>query len=101
MSIAEARKELYQILSDLNSKSSRSEFKLNRVIENEWSATVSKNSSRSEEDNLDLYVFNFTDEKGYAIMSGDRSTPSLIALTESGSLNPGDIIDNPGADYNR
>lgn len=95
--ISEARDELYQLLTDLNNKGSRSEFKLKRVIENEWSATISKGKSRSEEDDLEFYIFNFNDGQGYAVMSGDRRMPSLIALSENGSLNPGDTINNPGA----
>lgn len=95
--ISEARNELYQLLTDLNNKGSRSEFKLKRVIENEWSTTISKGESRSEEDDLEFYIFNFNDGQGYAVMSGDRRMPSLIALSENGSLNPGDTISNPGA----
>lgn len=43
-----------------------------------------------------VYVFNFENEEGFALISGDRRTTPVLAITESGSLNPDEPVDNPG-----
>ncbi len=43
-----------------------------------------------------IHIFNFENEEGFAIMSGDERVPSLLALTFGGSLRPGDTVEIPG-----
>ncbi len=43
-----------------------------------------------------LHIFNFENEEGFAILSGDERVPSLLTLTCGGSLRPDREIDNPG-----
>ncbi len=43
-----------------------------------------------------VHIFNFEDEEGFAIVSGDKRTPSVLAITEKGNLFEDTVIDNPG-----
>lgn len=42
------------------------------------------------------YVVNFDDNLGFAIVPTDSTNQNVIAITDSGSLNPNDNISNPG-----
>ena len=53
-------------------------------------------ASRSNEDSNPLYVVNFGNESGYAIVSAAKDREPLLAVTESGSITSLDEIDNPG-----
>lgn len=52
--------------------------------------------TRAAEAGLDtlMYVFNFEDSLGFAVVSANRATPGLIAVTESGYYNPEERQDN-------
>lgn len=41
-----------------------------------------------------MYVFNFEDSLGFAVVSTNRATPGLIAITESGYYNPEEEQEN-------
>ena len=97
ISIEQARQDLLGLLADIDSERSRSYGKLPRTIKEAHSFKFGDNESRSEE-TPNYYVFNFDNNQGYAIMSGDERMPSLIALTDSGSFNENDSFDNPGLD---
>ena len=43
-----------------------------------------------------FHIFNFGDNEGFAIMSGDDRVEPLLALTFKGELSPETEIDNPG-----
>ncbi len=43
-----------------------------------------------------VYLFNFSDNKGYALVSGDTRVHDILAFVESGRLDPAKGIDNPG-----
>lgn len=45
-----------------------------------------------------LYVFNFNDAQGFAVVSASRQTEALIAVVENGSYEPGRQTGNPGFD---
>lgn len=53
-------------------------------------------ADRDIEDAPFLHVFNFEDENGYAIVSGDRRVSPILCITDSGSLFENKVIDNPG-----
>jgi len=57
------------------------------------------NDTRSdgEEDSPYVHVFNFGEDDGYAIVSGDRRVPPILCLADEGSLHQGDSIDNIGS----
>lgn len=47
-------------------------------------------------DSVSLYIFNFADSAGYAIMSSDIRVEPLLAFVLQGCLRKGDIVTNPG-----
>lgn len=51
----------------------------------------------SDNDTL-LYVFNFADDQGFAVVSASRHTDGLIAVVEEGSYDPVVPTGNPGFD---
>lgn len=55
------------------------------------------NGSANTNDTL-LYVFNFNDDQGFAVVSASRQTDGLIAVTESGYYDPNVPTGNPGFD---
>ena len=54
-------------------------------------------SPTSDNDTL-LYVFNFDDNQGFAVVSASRHTEGLIAVVEEGSYDPAVPTGNPGFD---
>lgn len=95
ISMDDARNELNQLLLDQETAYSRTGTNTKRVIESCYTRSL-KLSSRSEYSNFPIYVFNFADNEGFAIMSSDKRTPSLLALAENGNLSDTTEIDNPG-----
>lgn len=51
---------------------------------------------RSEVADTLMYVINYADSAGFAIVSALRNTPELIAVTESGNFNSEEVQSNPG-----
>ena len=95
ISLEDAQTDLESILNDVYPADSRTGS--SRKIKNAFSLPVREVISRSgEQDTSFVHIFNFDDNQGYAIMSGDTRVPSLLALAESGSINTNDAIDNPG-----
>ena len=41
-----------------------------------------------------VYVFNFNNDKGFAVVSAKRSTEELLAVVESGNYDPNEKLDN-------
>lgn len=46
-----------------------------------------------------MYVFNFADSAGFAIVATARESDQLLAVTEKGSYVPGEETGNPGFDF--
>lgn len=46
-----------------------------------------------------MYVFNFSDSTGFALVAADRRADQLLAVTEKGSYTPGVPTGNPGFDW--
>lgn len=59
------------------------------------SLPVVTRSGEAIEDTL-IYVFNFSDNQGFAVVSANRSTEGLLAITESGSYSPNSESENIG-----
>ena len=57
---------------------------------------VSRSTSGENVDSNYVYVFNFKDNGGYAIMSNDTRLGPLLAITETGQLKKDFVINNPG-----
>ncbi len=60
--------------------------------------TDSKTRSENGNDTL-MYVFNFEDQMGFSVVSANRKTEPLIAVTESGYYDPKQETDIEGFDY--
>ena len=43
-----------------------------------------------------VYVFNFENDQGFAIISADDRTAPVLAVTDSGNLPQGAVVDHPG-----
>ena len=76
-----------------------------RVDLNEKPITIcadNRFSTRSSEnignDTL-MYVFNYTDNNGFAVVSADKGTEGLIAVIESGHYDPSDTTDTGFRSY--
>lgn len=70
-------------------RSSRDLSKMNVVL-------LQDNASRNTDTTNPLYVVNFGDNTGYAIVSANKSVDPLLAITESGTISSLDNIENPG-----
>lgn len=58
---------------------------------------TTRSKAETVDDELITYVLNFENNEGYAIVAGDkRIACPVLALTDSGSINPEKGIDNPG-----
>lgn len=73
----------------VTSRSGRDLSQMNVVL-------LNKPASRNSDITNPLYVVNFGNESGYAIISADKETEPLLAVTESGSITSLDNVDNPG-----
>ena len=94
VSIEEAESMLLRIMGNMENSATKSAVDIKRTISDKYSITVG-NGTKSNEGAM-IHIFNFDDECGFAIMSGDRRAEPLLAYALSGSLNEGDTIDNPG-----
>lgn len=55
------------------------------------------NSAGTINDTL-LYIFNFNDDHGFAVVSASRQTEPLIAIVEEGNYDPDELTGNPAFD---
>lgn len=67
-----------------------------RTIENGF--LLRRNTKSAEEITPPVYVFNFADEKGFALVGGDIRIPDVLCIVDEGNLPEGEIITDPGAD---
>ena len=75
-----------------------------RVVDSKKIYAVKNHSTRTSSENTFnhdtlMYAINFEDGNGYAIVSANRATEALIAITESGSYSPDEPSDNEGLNY--
>lgn len=96
VSIDEARQMLeeFVLLFRENSRSSEcNEIK----IANSYSKAIKLHASRSENsDSSYIHIFNFEDNNGFAIMSGDKRVCPVLAFVENGNLLEDEEVENPG-----
>ena len=83
-------------LSMLDDAKTRSGQK--RTIDLSNTQYVLSNRTRSGQDTLDtlLYVFNFADDAGYAVISTNAAATGLLAITEAGNYNETELKKNGG-----
>lgn len=96
ITLEEARADLESLLADIDNPLSRAGGNYRR-IKNSYSLPVNGAETRSGDSTSQLvHIFNFENNQGYAIMSGDKRIPSLLALTEKGSITQDESINIPG-----
>lgn len=98
-SIVDAMAVAQESLCLLDNVKTRSENQENRTIDYDSGieiVTRSLTQSTSKELDTLLYVFNFNDNKGFAIVSANLNTEALIAVTEKGHYNPMELQENEG-----
>ena len=81
-----------------NTKGTRSSLSIKREIDMGEGVRPIYSSPLTRSPNEDplMYVVNFKDNMGYAIVSADKEAEGLIAVTERGHYAESDSIDNPG-----
>ncbi len=96
ITIEKARAELELLLDDINEiKSTKADEE--RIVSDSYTIYDTNDSTRATEyKKAMMHVFNFQDDKGFALMSASEESPSLYAFVGKGHLNQGDIIQNPG-----
>lgn len=57
---------------------------------------ISDASTRNDAPDTLMYVFNYEDNQGYAVVSANKNTEALIAVTEQGTYNEETETNNPG-----
>ena len=93
----EARESLEKLLTKLNNPSTRGgDAKLPPITSVYTTGKAAEMTRAGEEVEPYFHIFNFGDNEGFAIMSGDDRVEPLLALTFDGELTPETEIDNPG-----
>ena len=96
VSIDEAEKEVLSLLNMIDVKI-KSEASV-RKIANRYSngIAVGSKSDNGEVSTPLVHIFNFEDNRGYAIVAGDRRVSPVLCLADKGSIEQDDVISNPG-----
>ncbi|MBR4028043.1 MAG: Spi family protease inhibitor, partial [Alistipes sp.] len=70
----------------------------NKQISSIYSTREMTNTRTGDAQDADpfIYVVNFEGNQGYALVSGDTRMQPILAVTDTGSLPQGTVIDNPG-----
>lgn len=96
VSIDEAESMLLEIMDRMDAIGTKSDGgSVRRTISGRYSKSFS-DATKSGDEVPVVHVFNFEDESGFAIMSGDKRINPLLAYTFKGSLEEGKPIENPG-----
>ena len=94
---AEARKNLEKFIANIKTPATRGgEQRSLPPITSVYTTGKPAEATRSGEAEPYFHIFNFGDNEGFAIMSGDDRVEPLLALTFKGELTPETEIDNPG-----
>ncbi len=95
LSLEDAKEEVYSLIKDIDPIITRSGHPGRRVIRSSWTKKLIPGTRASDNPSADLYILNFEDSLGFAIVSSDP-TKSILGLAFSGSLEDDNDIDNPG-----
>lgn len=94
VSLEEATNDLLGLVKDLEDNRTRATSGQRRIGDSY--VMTSGRSTRSDSVQPRIYIINFENNQGYAIMSADNRMPSLLAFVESGHITPGDTLKEPG-----
>lgn len=92
-SMAEAAQIAIEAIPMIEDAGARSTRTLNMNSAKVFTSQLARSSA-----NVDtlMYVFNFDNDAGFAVVAANRATEALIAITEKGSYDPDETPDNPG-----
>lgn len=100
VTLEDARKELEAFLCDDSFSLSKSgtEFGSKKIADGFALRLGNKSLSKSTADSAEaqIYVFNFEEDGGFALMSSTRDTPPIFAIIDGGNLDTTQENDNPG-----
>ena len=100
ITLEEARENLESLLKDFSSLSKRGgdDFSSKKISDGFTLKSDKRSISKSTEETPEakIHVFNFENNGGFAIMSATRDMPELLAITEGGSIDTNEVIDDPG-----
>jgi hypothetical protein len=99
VSYEEALQTLLSTLEKIDSPATRGSVG-KRTIANHYTVgqPIGEAVTRSTEDEYPdpyMHIFNFEGGEGYALVSGDKRTPPIFAITESGSMGADREVENP------
>lgn len=97
VSLEEATNDLLGLVKDLEDNQTRATSGQRRIGDSYVvTSGRSTRSTRSDSVQPRIYIINFENNQGYAIMSADNRMPSLLAFVEFGHITPGDTLKEPG-----
>ena len=94
-SIDDARKELEKLLEDIYGSQTTKGSK-SKTIKNAYTLNGGQTSRSGDGEQLQVYVFNFENQEGFALMTANEEMPSLLALAENGEISESETVSNPG-----
>lgn len=83
------------LLDNGNTRSERFTRTIDTISGVKYITNVKNSGINSEIDTL-MYVFNYANSKGFAIVSASKKTDGLIAITEKGYYDPDSVLQIPG-----
>jgi len=95
ITIEQAQEDLESLIADID----MSTYKLSagKQISESYSLPILNDGSRAAtSDTFLIHIFNFENEGGFAIMSGDVRFPALIAYAEKGKINRTQLVVDQG-----
>ncbi len=95
LSLEDAKEEVNSLLKDIDPIITRSGQPVHRVIKSIWTKKLIPGTRASDNPSADLYILNFENSQGFAIVSSDPAK-TILGLALSGSLEDEDDIENPG-----
>ena len=108
ITLEQATDDLNKLLESLKATKGTRFSKADRKIANAYAVNLNEVSSRgSIRDSIDdtyesselgvgIYVINFAEKKGFAMMANDERLPALFILADSGNLAKDEVITHPG-----
>ena len=94
LSIEKAKQEVEDIIA-ARALTRSGYFEPTRKIASIWTAKDPSTRSGHDPEQQEVYIMNFEDSAGFAIVSSDNRI-GLMGLALQGSLNQGDVIEDPG-----
>lgn len=98
VTIDEAQAELESLWSQLHASNTRGQIApTGPIVESRYETEIPYyNEASKKVETTGIYVMNFPNDGGFAIMSSDKRLPSLIACSDKGNLPQDAVLEEPG-----